>query len=170
MLLPLSDYRSHLIFFSVASFTLTIDNMELPPFTALPLRKDGPRGNAWGLFGDSDELGMLNLLTPANTAAAAREIIDGTRVSTDWPLNAMARPCFGRLPCEHKIMPKTPRTINDDSLTFNTQGSSQWDGFRHYGYQDSKVFFGGRTTEDILSSGVIGTDGMSLGPDFAGSS
>lgn len=25
------------------------------------------------------------------------------------------------------------RTVNDDALDFNTQCSTQWDGFRHYG-------------------------------------
>ncbi|TVY83912.1 hypothetical protein LSUE1_G001006 [Lachnellula suecica] len=33
---------------------------DTPPFSSLPLQKDGPRGNAWGLFGKNDELGMLN--------------------------------------------------------------------------------------------------------------
>jgi hypothetical protein len=34
-----------------------------PPFTALPLRRPGPPLNAWGLYGDDDELGRLNLIT-----------------------------------------------------------------------------------------------------------
>jgi hypothetical protein len=36
----------------------------LPPFSDLPLKKDGPPYNAWGLYGDDDELGRLNLITP----------------------------------------------------------------------------------------------------------
>lgn len=36
----------------------------LPKFEDLPLRKDGPPYNAWGLYGDDDELGRLNLITP----------------------------------------------------------------------------------------------------------
>ncbi|RFN47834.1 hypothetical protein FIE12Z_7909 [Fusarium flagelliforme] len=58
-----------------------------PSFDSLPLRKDGPAGNAWGLFGNNDECGMLNLLTPDIVTKAASEIRDGSRVSTDWPLN-----------------------------------------------------------------------------------
>ncbi|KAI1297106.1 hypothetical protein F5Y03DRAFT_370093 [Xylaria venustula] len=46
----------------------------LPPFDQLPLDPKDPPGNAWGLWGAGDELGMLNLLTPETTAAAAREI------------------------------------------------------------------------------------------------
>lgn len=133
------------------------------PFDSLPLHKDGPPGNAWFLFGKDDQCGMLNLLTPETTAAAAREIIDGTRVSTDWPLDAMNKPCFGRLPLEHTIKAKTPRTVHDDSLHFNTQSSSQWDGFRHYGYQKEKIFYNNHTSEDIMKSDVIGTQGTHIG-------
>ncbi|KAI3588059.1 putative cyclase-domain-containing protein, partial [Fusarium oxysporum f. sp. albedinis] len=127
-----------------------------PSFKSLPLRKDGPPGNAWGLFGDNDECGMLNLLTPEIIAKAASEIRDGVRVSTDWPLNRMSRPCFGRAPFKHEITTKTPRAVNDDTLTFNTQSSSQWDGFRHYAYQKEKLWFNGKSLDELLSSDVNG--------------
>ncbi len=42
-------------------------------------------------------------------------------------------PCFGRQAFHQHVFHKVPRTVNDDILTFNTQGSSQWDGFRHFG-------------------------------------
>lgn len=131
-----------------------------PPFEALPLRKDGPKGNAWGLFGDNDQLGHLNLLTPETTAAAAKEIVDGTRVSVNLPLGHLQRPCFGRVPLEHKILRKKTGVVFDDSLAMNTQSSSQWDGFRHYAYQKEGLFYGGRTPEHILASDDIGTHGM----------
>ncbi|KAJ5231251.1 hypothetical protein N7489_011959 [Penicillium chrysogenum] len=122
-----------------------------PAFDDLPLRKDGPPGNAWGMFGDQDQMGMLNLLTPENTAAAAREIVDGVRVSTDWALNSMATPCFGRSAFEHIVKNKAPRVVNDDILIFNTQSSSQWDGFRHYGSKQG-TYFNGCTQDDIQNS------------------
>lgn len=104
-----------------------------PPFDSLPLKKDGPKGNAWGLFGTKDELGMMNMLTKETTVAASKEIVHGIRVSTDWPLDSLKIPCFNRQPFSQNIMHKSPRTVNDDVLTFNTQSSSQWDGLRHYG-------------------------------------
>ena len=104
-----------------------------PPFEALPLKKDGPRGNAWGLFGQADELGMLNRLTPENTVAATKEIVHGIRVCTDWSLAQPSAPCFNRAPFEQRIHNKAPRAVNDDILTLNTQSSTQWDGFRHFG-------------------------------------
>jgi hypothetical protein len=68
-----------------------------PPFSSLPLDPNGPHGNAWGLWGNADQLGMLNLLTPSNTTLAAKEIFHGTRISVDWPLNKMSPPCFNRV-------------------------------------------------------------------------
>lgn len=136
-----------------------------PSFDTLPLRKDGPRGNAWGLFGAKDELGMLNLLTPETTTAAAKEIVDGVRVSTDWPLDSMRTPCFGRSPFEQTVNTKSPRIVNDDTLCFNTQTSSQWDGYRHFGYQKESVFFNGCTQRDIDTSranGIHGRDALVL--------
>ena len=107
---------------------------DLPAFDALTLNKDGPPGNAWGFFGSNDSLGMLNLLTPKVVAAAAKsEIRDGVRISFDWPLNKPSYPSFGRQVFEQRIHHKSPRVVNDDILTFNTQCSSQWDGLRHFG-------------------------------------
>ncbi|TGO75989.1 hypothetical protein BELL_0181g00070 [Botrytis elliptica] len=107
----------------------------LPPtplFSSLPLQASGPRGNAWGLHGPTDQLGCLNRLTPENTIEAAKEIKYGFRISTDWALDKPKVPCFGRVQFEQKIIHKSPRTVNDDVLVLNTQSSSQWDGFRHF--------------------------------------
>lgn len=104
-----------------------------PPFSALPLDPHGPPGNAWGLYGECDRLGALNLLTPEVVAEAAREIRTGQRVSLDWPLNKPSHPSFDRDPFAWQLRNRGGRTVNDDHLTFNTQCSSQWDGFRHYG-------------------------------------
>jgi len=100
---------------------------------------------------------MLNRLTPENTLAATKEIVHGVRVCTDWALNKPVSPCFNRAKFEHKIIHKAPRTVNDDVLTLNTQSSTQWDGFRHFGYQDHKVYFNGCTQEDVNTSHKIGT-------------
>ncbi|CAK7240666.1 MAG: hypothetical protein STHCBS139747_002112 [Sporothrix thermara] len=137
---------------------------ERPPFDSLPLDPNGPPGNAWGLYGDNDCLGALNMLTPALVTSVARqEIRTGERVSLDWSLNKPSHPSFNRPPLEWKrIMKKdvngNDRTVNDDYLAFNTQGSSQWDGFRHYGYQQAKRFYGNVRMEDLEDPNVIGID------------
>ncbi|TGO22023.1 hypothetical protein BPAE_0187g00120 [Botrytis paeoniae] len=94
-----------------------------PSFSSLPLQASGPRGNAWGLHGPTDQLGCLNRLTPENTIEAAKEIKYGIRISTDWALDKPKVPCFGRVQFEQKIIHKSPRTVNDDVLVLNTQSS-----------------------------------------------
>jgi chitinase len=59
-----------------------------------------------------------------------------------------------------KIIDKSPLTVNDDVvsndpnshddavligfwISFNTQGSSQWDSLRHFAYQKEKTFYNG---------------------------
>ncbi|KAI0192148.1 hypothetical protein F4808DRAFT_453546 [Astrocystis sublimbata] len=124
----------------------------VPDFDALPLRKDAPMLAAWGLYGEEDELGFLNRLTDERVAAAARgEIRSGKRISMNWPLDAQAheKAFFQRAAFHQEIIGKAPRTANDDVWTFNTQVSSQWDGLRHMGYQDEKLFYNGVTMEDI---------------------
>ncbi|KAF2011933.1 hypothetical protein BU24DRAFT_412479 [Aaosphaeria arxii CBS 175.79] len=135
-----------------------------PPFSTLPLDPSGPASNAWGLYGPSDELGALNILTPAVVLSAAQStILTGHRVSLDWPLNLPSHPSFDRPSFQWQLTNRThpdgtKRTVNDDSMTFNTQSSSQWDGFRHYGYQKAGLYYGGRTQGDVESSEVIGID------------
>lgn len=132
--------------------------MKLPSFDDLPLDKNGPPGNAWGLFGKDDQLGRLNLLTPETVKAAASEIQTGKRISLDSSLNSPSTPFFARKVFEHEVFQKGTGMINDDHINFNTQCSSQWDGFRHYGYQGAKKFYGGVTMEEVHSTGKIGID------------
>lgn len=102
------------------------------------------------------------MLTPKVVAAAALEIKTGERVSLDWSLTKPSHPSFGRAPFKHTMTTRkdaqgNDRTANDDSLEFNTQCSSQWDGFRHYGYSRAKRFYNNRTQHDLETSPVIGT-------------
>lgn len=106
---------------------------EAIPFSALPLNKAGPFGNAWGRFGVKDQLGTLNLLTANKKKAASTEIKEGISVSLDWTLDQPSFPLAGRQKFYHHIHQKTPRVENDDIILMNTQCSSQWDGYRHFG-------------------------------------
>lgn len=147
-------------------------------FDSLPLDPTGPRGNAWGRFGKDDQLGTLNLLTPERVVAAAKEIQTGVRISLDWPLSMPSHPSFNRDPFNQELVLRNPNCVYDDILTFNSQGSTQWDGFRHYGMllcvyilclrllltgrwfylanQKSRQFYNGHTTEEIEGSDIIG--------------
>ncbi|KAM0080473.1 hypothetical protein ACKRZS_007376 [Fusarium odoratissimum] len=122
-----------------------------PAFNQLPCRSCDPKYSAWGLWGANDELGTLNLLTPAIVKDAAKEIITGEQITLSLSIDAFSQPMNPvRKPCSHRIIAKGH--ANDDELDMNTQGSSHWDGLRHYPYQDSLLYYNGVTQDDI--SGV----------------
>jgi len=126
----------------------------IPPFSALPLDKSGPYLNAWGLYGGSDQLGTLNRLSAPIVLSAASEIRTGIRVSLNWALDAQnTMPFFGRQKFEQDMYEKRPRFVNDDVWRFNTQSSSQWDGLRHFGYQEERRFYNGVTMEEVHREG-----------------
>ncbi|KAK1144562.1 hypothetical protein N8T08_005435 [Aspergillus melleus] len=131
---------------------------EHPPFSSLPLDKSGPHGNAWGRWGPDDQIGTLNHLTPEVVARAAREEIrTGERVSLNWSMTGPSHPKLGRKCLDVKLINKEPvKVAHDDEWSFNSQISSQWDGFRHYGYQKEKVYFMGHTAEEFQTSSVNG--------------
>ncbi|KAG9600511.1 hypothetical protein KCU77_g3280, partial [Aureobasidium melanogenum] len=131
-----------------------------PPFSSLPLRPGDPPYSAWTLYGPKDELGTLNLLTPERVLAAAKEIQLGESFGLNLPLNQPHPPSHNRLPFTHKITHKSPRNVHDDVIEMNTQCSTQWDGFRHYGYQDLQVCYNGVTIPEISgpdAGDVLGT-------------
>lgn len=128
--------------------------IDRPSFDELPIDKSGPHGNAWGLWGPDDQLGTLNFLTDEVIARAAKEtILDGHRVSLNWSMTGARYPKFARKNLEQKLINKAPlKHAHDDEWSFNSQCSSQWDGFRHYAYQKEELYFMGRTAEDFAAS------------------
>ncbi|KAJ5287224.1 hypothetical protein N7478_002910 [Penicillium angulare] len=129
-----------------------------PSFDALPLDKSGPPGNAWGLFGADDQLGMLNLLTPDVVAAAATEIKQGIRISLDYPLDKPSFPTNDRKIFQHRIVHHPSVPMNDDEVHLNTQSSTQWDGFRHFAYRHAQKFYNGHQQKDFEDKEVLGID------------
>lgn len=51
-----------------------------PAFEDLPLRPGDPKCSAWGLWGNDDTLGTLNLLTPERVQHAARQVVTGETI------------------------------------------------------------------------------------------
>ncbi|TXT13167.1 hypothetical protein VHUM_01568 [Vanrija humicola] len=140
-----------------------------PSFDALPLQRPGPPYNAWGLWGADDELGRLNLITPDVVKAARDEIKEGIVIN----LNPPAARAHDASPLSlASLTPSIPKGYaNDDHLSFNTQCSTQWDGFRHYPYQDypdkgQTVHYGGMTSAEGSSKDVkrLGVDNYTRKP------
>ncbi|TKA30303.1 hypothetical protein B0A54_15381 [Friedmanniomyces endolithicus] len=130
----------------------------LPKRSELPAIEGAPAGAAW-FWGPDDELGRLNLLTPARTAVAARLIKTGEVVNLDLPADLPNPPMYGREPFKHTIKP-LGETGNDDLYEMNTQSGSQWDGFRHVGlkHNGKSTFYNGITQDDINTTNKMGID------------
>lgn len=106
--------------------------MDLPSYAELPVRPGAPAGSSWGLWGDDDRLGALNLLTPERARRGAECVLTGIVHPLDLDLRLPDPPLFGR-PALH-LESVNRGVANDDVLHgFNTQSSTQWDGFRHFG-------------------------------------
>ncbi|KAK3112835.1 hypothetical protein LTR53_010466 [Teratosphaeriaceae sp. CCFEE 6253] len=138
---------------------------KIPKFADLPVDKNGPHHNAWGLYGKDDQLGTLNRLSDDIVKAASSEIQTGVRIGLDWPLDAQQDvPFFGRQAFHKHVYQKPPRIVNDDVWTFNTQSSTQWDGLRHFGYQQEARFYNGVTLDEIHgTNGVKKTNVNGIG-------
>ncbi|KIW66366.1 hypothetical protein PV04_05702 [Phialophora macrospora] len=65
---------------------------------------------------------------------------------SSWPINAIYKPGFNRLPLDHKVIDFYPLDAVygfDNELHFTSQRSSQWDSLSHYGHQASGLFYNG---------------------------
>jgi hypothetical protein len=109
----------------------------LPSYEDLPVKAGAPAGSSWGLWGDDDRLGCLNLLTPERVLEAKTLIRRGQAFPLDWDLGLPNPPFFGRPPLSMTVTVSPQHGAGEnDFLAFNPQGSSQWDGFRHVGAEE----------------------------------
>ena len=129
-----------------------IDLNKVPRFAELPIRPDKPKESSWGVFGDDDELGCLNFLTPEGIVDAARLVRKGSVFRLDTKINYANPPLFARRPAKHNIMSFESFGLLgfDDSLdSYNTQEGSQWDGLAHVGSPRYKAFYNGVKSSEI---------------------
>jgi hypothetical protein len=103
----------------------------LPTYDELPRRAGLPC--AWDVWrSDGDVFGCLNLLTEERAAAAAQLVERGATFALNWSMGLPDPPLFGRAQYRHEVTGDHVSTSHDDVLhDWNTQSSSQWDGFRH---------------------------------------
>jgi kynurenine formamidase len=103
----------------------------LPDYDDLPLRSGLPC--AWDVWNPgADVFGCLNLLTPERAADAARLVRHGAVFALNWTMALPNPPLFGRKSYSHEVTGDENTSSHDDVLHgWNTQSSSQWDGFRH---------------------------------------
>ncbi len=129
-----------------------------PRFAELPVQAGAPPGSSWGVFGDDDQVGTLNFITPESVAAAARLVRKGQTFSLNLPLNLPDPPFANREPYRHTMMTIGEGRARDDYLdNFYLQRSSQWDALSHICHLRHGFYNGVRPDE------VTGTDGSKLG-------
>jgi hypothetical protein len=107
-----------------------------------------PEGSNWGNFGDDDQIGRMNLVTPERRLAAIAEVTEGfvypLGLALDHPRKQIfpgrnppiLSPIVGRDGREmYGWSPAGGRTdvVNDDEVRLVLQYSTQWDGLSHYG-------------------------------------
>jgi kynurenine formamidase len=135
------------------------DDLRRPKYDDLPHLEGTTLPSAWGQYGEGDELGAVNLLTPERVRAASAECVrTGERFVLQLPLHLPDPPFFGREPLHHEIF-ATPPTGTDDKLdNFYPQASTQWDGLGHFVYPPTEQFYNGFTYQDVLEGRHLGID------------
>lgn len=134
---------------------------KLPSYDALPVRPGAPKGSAWGVFGDNDELGTINLLTPERVKAAAASIRTGKLFALNLPIDVPNPPLFTRGAHRHtiKIFPGADFVLDDYLDNFYPQASSQWDALCHVKHPALGAYNG------IPDNEITGRGGKRLGID-----
>lgn len=146
--------------------------------------KNRPDGSNWGDFGEDDQIGRMNLVTPARRLAAVREVTEGIAFSLSLPLDfpggadlvpsrrapriEATRRNTGELSynfcfsCQnHSLFD----VVSDDAVTIWTQYSSQWDALAHWGQEFDAD--GDGVAEVVYYNGWRGGEHV-VGPDQPG--
>ena len=134
---------------------------KIPSYDELPVRAGAPAGAAWGVFGDDDEVGTINLLTPDRVVAATSSIRTGKVFALNLPINIPDPPLFTRGKHTHtvKIFPGAEFVLDDYLDNFYPQASSQWDALAHVKHPVHGAYNG------IPDIEMTGRGGMRLGID-----
>lgn len=123
----------------------------------------------WGRWGDDDQRGTLNLITPEKMVEAARLVTRGAAFSLQLPLdgNGPQTGAFGRVNPVHQMVATGSDHLAgtqtysgdplgwgfaDDSLFLFLQGGTQWDALGHI-FRDG-VMYNGRSASEVSSSGA----------------
>ena len=132
-----------------------LDWSKIPSFDQLPVKQGAPPESSWGVFGDDDQFGCLNFLTPQGVVDAARLVQTGKVFRLDAKIGFAKPPLFGRAAVTHKVVPLAPFANDDLVDNFNTQEGSQWDGFAHVGYPSLGLYYNGVQPNQIGPGGKL---------------
>ncbi|MEY2476175.1 MAG: hypothetical protein QOG87_1490 [Actinomycetota bacterium] len=96
--------------------------------------------NNWGRWGDHDQRGTANLLTPERVAEAAALVRTGKRFSLGLPIGGLPTPGYRSEPLHlfesttgDKVLGEQGLQYSDDYLVLNLQATTQIDALSHFG-------------------------------------
>ncbi len=107
-----------------------------------------PEGSNWGEFGENDQVGRMNLVTPELRLRAMEEVREGLAFLLSLPLDHPKQTIFptrrpprlestqardGSPMYDWSFPDGSPDVINEDRIAMDLQYSTQWDGLSHYG-------------------------------------
>ena len=132
---------------------MLIDLNKLPSYDQLPVKEGAPRGSAWGLFGDDDQIGTVNLMTAQKAIEAARLVKKGALFPLNLPIDVPHEEIYARKPPIHHIEEHAGISREDWLDSFYPQASSQWDGLRHIRHPRDGFYNGVKEEEVTLEPG-----------------
>lgn len=112
--------------------------------------------STWGRWGDADQRGALNHLTPERVAAAARLVREGTTVTLSWPLNTRPE-ADNPKPADHHMTlwgGDEPLSFAKDyiGLDYHNDTHTHIDAFSHVGYQGA--LYNGASADEVDATGA----------------
>src|ERR1700694_3071746 len=135
------------------------------------IKRVAARVSNWGRWGDEDELGTINLLTPDRIAGAARSVRKGKVFALAIPFDGSGPQMgevAGRFNPVHSMLatgtdalskPHGPNGFGyaDDMITMPLQCATQWDGLSHV-FHEGRMYNG--FGADLVSSGGATRNGI----------
>ena len=123
---------------------------DLPTYDELPIVAGKPPRSSWGVWGEDDEIGAINLLTPERVLAGVGCARTGKVFPLNWDLEMPDPPFYGRGPLRHTVIDQGDGQ-DDFYDAFYPQQSSQWDGLSHVGHSEYG-YYNGRTPADFTGA------------------
>lgn len=118
----------------------------MPQYDELPVDQSKPPSSAWGVFGEADRVGTLNLIDEAEVRSAAALVRKGAVFSLNWDIHLPDPPILGRLPLRTAYV-KQFAGWDDYYDNFFPQASTQWDALSHVHHPQFAYYNGHKAVE-----------------------
>lgn len=123
----------------------------------------------WGRWGDDDQLGTLNLITPDRRQHAATLVQAGTTISLARELSKEAGP-WNPTPFQHQIMQAemAGHQVSGDTYTIDVHGlaHTHLDGLLHFSHRGTHYNGVPRSAENTVGAGMLGIETIAVNGIF----